>query len=90
MGTLTIDKAGRILLPKPVRETMQLSAGDSLDFENSAEELVLRPSRGNGKMSKKHGVLVFHTGAPLTVETVDKVVRKLRGERDRRNSDKME
>jgi AbrB family looped-hinge helix DNA binding protein len=29
---VTLDKAGRVVLPKPVRDEMQLCAGDSLEL----------------------------------------------------------
>ncbi|MGH9550162.1 MAG: AbrB/MazE/SpoVT family DNA-binding domain-containing protein, partial [Terriglobales bacterium] len=44
--TLTIDKAGRIVLPKPVREALQISPGDSLELESSEDQILLRPARG--------------------------------------------
>jgi AbrB family looped-hinge helix DNA binding protein len=73
------------VLPKPVREELQLSPGDSLELESSEDQIVLRPARGNGRMYKKQGVWVFDSGVPLTQETVDKTVRRVREERDRRN-----
>ena len=51
--TLTIDGAGRLVLLKPVREELQLSAGDSLELETSENEIVLRPVRGAASMRKK-------------------------------------
>ena len=85
-ATITLDKAGRIVLPKAVREEFQLGPGDSLELEASDEAIVLRPARGNGTMKKKHGVWVFHAGTdqPLTVDTVNKTVNKIRRERDRK------
>ena len=41
--TLKIDKAGRIVLPKHLRERLQLRAGSSLEVEERPEGLVLRP-----------------------------------------------
>lgn len=82
--TLTIDKAGRIVLPKPVREELQLSAGDSLEVESSEEQVILRPVRGNGRIYKKHGVWVMHAGAPLSEEVVEKTIRQIRREREER------
>jgi AbrB family looped-hinge helix DNA binding protein len=83
--TLTIDKAGRIVLPKPVRDELQLSPGDSLEVESSDDRVILRPVRGNGRIYKKQGVWVFDAGEPLDVETVNKTLRQVREERDRRN-----
>jgi AbrB family looped-hinge helix DNA binding protein len=80
--TLTIDKAGRIVLPKPVREELQLSPGDSLEVESSEERVILRPVRGNGRIYKKQGVWVMHTGTPLSADVVEKTVRQIRRERE--------
>jgi AbrB family looped-hinge helix DNA binding protein len=87
--TLTIDKAGRIVLPKPVRDELQLSPGDSLEVESSEERVVLRPVRGHGRVYKKQGVWVFDSGEPLESEVVNKTIRRVREERDRRNLGKL-
>jgi AbrB family looped-hinge helix DNA binding protein len=80
--TLTIDKAGRIVLPKPVRDELQLSPGDSLEIESSEDRVVLRPVRGGGRIYKKQGVWVMHSGAPLSQEVVEKTIRQVRRERE--------
>ncbi len=46
--TLTIDKAGRVVLPKPVRDALQISPGDSLELESSEDHIILRPAKGKG------------------------------------------
>lgn len=71
------------MLPKPVREELQLAPGDSLELESSEDRIVLRPARGNGRMYKKQGVWVFNSGVPLTQDTVNKTVRRVRLERER-------
>jgi AbrB family looped-hinge helix DNA binding protein len=83
--TITIDKAGRIVLPKPVRDELQLGPGDALEVESSEDRIVLRPARGKGRMYKEKGMWVFDSGEPLSVETVNKTLRRVREERDRRN-----
>jgi AbrB family looped-hinge helix DNA binding protein len=83
--TLTIDKAGRIVLPKPVRDELQLSPGDSLELESSEERITLRPARGNGRIYKKQGVWVFDSGEALDGDVVNRTLRQAREERDRRN-----
>jgi AbrB family looped-hinge helix DNA binding protein len=61
--TLTLDKAGRVVLPKPVRDEMQLRAGDSLELESSEDRMVLGPRRRGVGLDKKQGIWVFSTGS---------------------------
>jgi len=87
--TLTLDKAGRVVLPKPVRDELQLGPGDSLELESSEDRIVLRPARGKGRMYKKQGVWVFDSGEPLPANVVEETLREVREERDRRNLGKL-
>jgi len=80
--TLTIDKAGRIVLPKLVRDELQLTPGDALELECADERVILRPARGNARIYKKRGVWVLHAGAPLPADIVEKTIRKVRRERE--------
>jgi len=82
---LTIDKAGRIVLPKPLRDELRLEAGDTLKMETSGEEITLRPARGNAQLRKKRGVWVYRAGETLTQATVEKTARQVREERDAQN-----
>ncbi len=79
--TLTIDRAGRLVLPKPVRDELQLAAGDSLELESSEDQIVLRPVRGTATLRRKQGVWVMRTGKPLSAEVVNQTIRKIRNER---------
>lgn len=79
---LTIDKAGRVVIPKSLREELQLEPGDSLEMETIGEEITLRPVRGTGPLTKEHGVWVFHSGQPLSASATDEMLRQLREERD--------
>ena len=49
---LTIDKAGRIVIPKPLREELHLEPGDDLELESAGEEITLRPVRGRDRLRK--------------------------------------
>lgn len=81
-STLTIDKAGRIVLPKPLRDELQLEAGDSLEVNTKGEEITLRPIRGTSSLKKKHGVWVFQAGQPLAPDAVDETIREVRRDRE--------
>jgi AbrB family looped-hinge helix DNA binding protein len=82
---LRVDKAGRIVLPKPLREELRLEAGDTLDVEFSGDQITLRPAQGHAQLRKKHGVWVYSAGEPLTSEEVTKTIRKVRDEREAQN-----
>ena len=82
---LTIDKAGRVVIPKSVREELRLEPGDSLEMESVGEAITLRPVRGTGPLVKEHGVWVFHGGQPLPASTTDALLQLVREERDKDN-----
>jgi AbrB family looped-hinge helix DNA binding protein len=83
-ATVKMDNAGRITLPKPLRDKLQLSVGDSLELEVSGSHIVLRPA-GTGRMRKVHGVWVLHTGGgPISPALVRRTINKIRRERERK------
>ena len=81
---ITLDKAGRVVLPKAVRDELELSPGDVLELESSEEQMTLRPLRGTASLRKKGGFWVFRSGEPLSEETVRKTLREVRREHERR------
>jgi AbrB family looped-hinge helix DNA binding protein len=85
IAKLTIDKVGRIVLPKPVRDKLQLAAGDELELESLDDRITLRPLRGTAQLRKKRGVWVFHCGEPLAASTVQQTIEQVRRERDEQN-----
>jgi AbrB family looped-hinge helix DNA binding protein len=59
--TLKIDKAGRIILPKPVRDRFHLREGSELEMEKRLDGLTLRPVQQRYSLVLKEGVGV-HLG----------------------------
>lgn len=59
--TLKVDKAGRVILPKPVRDRLGLRAGSDLEIEETPEGIVLRPADRRPSLVKK-GNFWVHTG----------------------------
>lgn len=78
---LTIDKAGRIVLPKPLRDELHLAPGDALQMDTDGEKITLRPVRENVPMRKKRGVWVYGVGEPLTASVVEDTLQRVRYER---------
>lgn len=60
---LQVDKSGRVVLPKPLRQRLGLRAGATLDVTEVAEGLMLRPVTHRPSLIKSKGLLV-HTGQP--------------------------
>ncbi len=85
LSKLTIDKAGRIVLPKAMRDELQIQAGDTLELESSEGAITVRPSTGSGQLIRENGLWVYSSGEPLTPEMVEETIRRLRLERDRQN-----
>ena len=84
---LKLDKLGRIVLPKAVRERLQVSAGDQFELESSDDRIMLKPVRGNAQLRKKQGVWVYQSGEPISEMTVQQTVEQIRRERDDQNRD---
>ena len=87
---LTIDRGGRIVIPKPVREELKLEPGDSLELESAGEQITLRPVRGTAPLKKEHGIWVFRSGQSLSASSTDEMLQQIREERDLNNLGKGE
>ena len=86
--TVTLDKAGRVVIPKTLRDELHLEAGDRMELESEGESVTLRPVRSASPLNKEHGVWVFRGTKKLAAATTDKVLRDLRGQRDLDNTGK--
>ena len=59
--TLRIDKAGRIVLPKPIRDSWGLHEGSELELVDGPDGVLLRPTQQGPSLVYEDGMLV-HTG----------------------------
>lgn len=59
-----IDKAGRIVLPKQVRNRLRLRAGSDLEIEERPEGIILRPVGQKPAMVQRNGIWVHLGKAP--------------------------
>jgi AbrB family looped-hinge helix DNA binding protein len=60
-----MDSAGRVVLPKKVRERFRLAGGDSLALEIKGEAIQLRPQQTKTRLERVNGVLVLVSDTPL-------------------------
>jgi AbrB family looped-hinge helix DNA binding protein len=73
MLELTVDKGGRVVIPKSLRRELRLQAGDKLAVEQQGEGMILRPIRTAVALKKKYGVWVYGTGDRSSVSSADLV-----------------
>jgi AbrB family looped-hinge helix DNA binding protein len=76
---LTVDKAGRVVLPKPLREKMQLGPGTVLQLENEGESITLRPIRPKATLAKEFGIWVYQGGP--SDDSIPDLIDRVREER---------
>lgn len=58
---LHLDKSGRVVLPKTLRQRLGLRSGGTFEAVESAEGVLLRPVRHRPSLVERGGFLV-HTG----------------------------
>jgi len=86
IGKVTLDQAGRIVLPKKLRDELHLSPGDTLDLSVQDDAVTLRPRRSTSPLQKKQGIWVFSTGRPMTSYETAEAIHDIRARRDRKNA----
>ncbi|MEO8130067.1 MAG: AbrB/MazE/SpoVT family DNA-binding domain-containing protein, partial [Bryobacteraceae bacterium] len=81
--TLKIDNAGRVILPKPVRDRLGLRAGSELEMRETAEGLVLKPAERRPSLIRK-GSFLIHSGEIPAGYDILKAIDEDREERMRK------
>jgi AbrB family looped-hinge helix DNA binding protein len=56
---ITLDRAGRVLIPKTLRQELHLGPGDALQLDSEGEQITLRPVRPQALLKKERGVWVY-------------------------------
>jgi len=87
--TVTIDKAGRIVVPRKLRDELHLVAGTALRIERSGDRLTLQPASHEARLEIVNGTpLVFAATSAdqpvLTTEMVNEIAAQGRLERGHR------
>jgi AbrB family looped-hinge helix DNA binding protein len=78
--TLHIDKAGRVVLPKPVRDRLGLREGSELELIETAGGLTLKTVADEPAMVKKQGLWVHTAKVPAEFD----IVRAVKDDREDR------
>ena len=79
---VTIDSAGRLVVPKPLREQFNLTPGCELEIEAAGDGITLRRADAEPTLIRKRGILVHHGTTKTSLDLGDFV----RAERNARQS----
>ena len=82
--TVPIDQAGRVVLPKDVREELAIKPGDTFRVSIHGTSVTLTPNKDAGGFVREGKALVFSTGRDeiLKHETVRSILDEGRKERE--------
>ena len=67
-STITIDAAGRLVVPLPVRRRLRLVAGSRLRITEGPHSILLEPEYEEARIEEKGGILVVVTLNPADFE----------------------
>lgn len=80
---ITIDRAGRVVVPKRLRDRFNLVAGTEMEIEATADGLKLRKIGAAPSLVRKKGILVHHGASRATLDIAE-FIRAERNARSRR------
>jgi len=72
----TLDKFGRVVIPKEIRDDLSLKPGEVLQIEISGDEVILKLLREEPALRMKEGVLVFSGVAPGNLRDAIRIHRE--------------
>jgi len=80
-STLSIDKAGRVVIPLEIRKMFGFNAGTILHIETTEKAVVLTPAEKRPGMVREDGVWVYDGAVPC-----DSLLNAIASERDSRDA----
>ena len=81
---LVINKLGRVVIPKKVREHLHLHAGSRMRLREQADGVYLEALREDPELEERGGVLIIAKDGQQHPLTADEVANVLVRERDGR------
>ena len=81
VNKITIDGAGRIVIPKSIQSSLRLLPGDELELEATDTSITLKPIRESASLVREQGIWVYRTDAMVTNEDVSNLIDEIRGDR---------
>jgi AbrB family looped-hinge helix DNA binding protein len=82
--TITLGKAGRLVVPKTIRDSLGLHEGSRLKLEVQGGTIQAAPEPDPVSIDLKGGFPVIHAGPPLKRGRIVQVIKADRDARDER------
>lgn len=82
--TTTLDKAGRLVLPKPIRDRLRLLPGARLRVELSGDIVEITPEAEEPRIEIRNGLPVIVGGGPFDAVAAVREAREASDERFRK------
>lgn len=74
-ATVTIDKAGRLVVPKPMRDALHLKPGATLEIQQEGNAIMLKPPSLQTELVKKNGMWLLKSAQPLNISAADLIAQ---------------
>jgi AbrB family looped-hinge helix DNA binding protein len=75
---IAIDRFGRLVLPKEIRDHWGFKAGTEFEVEEQEDAILLKPVTAKARLVQKQGLPVLELGEPIERETIQKVIENVR------------
>lgn len=79
---ITIDQAGRVVIPKSIRDQFHLVSGSQLEIDTFENEIRLRITDLEPSLIQKRGLLIHHGSQQTDLD----ITKFLQSQRDQRSS----
>jgi AbrB family looped-hinge helix DNA binding protein len=79
---IPIDKAGRVVLPKEVRDQLGIHEKTKFKVTEESNKIILTPIRTEPKIVKKNGLLVVQAPEAKDLDIVEEI-KKMREKRNK-------
>lgn len=84
--TITLGKAGRLVVPKAIRDSLGLHEGSRLKLEVQGGKLQVAPEPDPVSIETKDGFPVIQSGPPLKRGSIVQAIKADREARDQRSA----
>lgn len=81
---IPIDKAGRVVLPKEIRDRLGIRSGTEFEVTEEEKRIILRPVEKEPQTIIKDGLIVVVPVTDFTRYTEEDPIQAARAERDRK------